>query len=558
MEAINTHVIRQQQFTELYQQISSSYEALKTAYAEQSSELKKSKLAVIDYKNQAHYWEAQFKRIQTREEGLNQELEELKAKLRKREQQLFGRRTEKQASTLQSAPAKSAKKRGQQANNPIPTRRDYSDLPEVEEVVELTESENYCPCCHLPYEALQTTEDSEVLEIINVQAYRRCVRRKRYKRSCRCKTNPDPQIITVPPMERVFPKSRLGVSIWAHILIQKYEYQNPLNRVLSNLSLCNLPLSTGTVTGGLNQLLRLFLPIYDAIVAYNLAATHWHADETGWKVFEKIDGKESSRWYLWIFQNKESVVYKICPSRSSQVLKEHFGHEHNGGILNVDRYGAYKVIAQSGVFILAFCWAHVRRDFLEHAKGYPSHEEWGLQWVENIGQLYHLNKQRMMHPWQSKKFQEQDRFLRNALKHMEEKIHGELAQPDLLCSAKKILKSLLGHWAGLIVFVDYPDVPMDNNVAERGLRSSVVGRKNYYGSGAVWSGQLAAMMFTLLKTVKLWGINPHTWLLAYLQECAMRGGSPPDNVSPFLPWLMKPSLLELFAQPPKYERTTPA
>ncbi|HVV68793.1 MAG TPA: hypothetical protein VHE99_07165 [Gammaproteobacteria bacterium] len=136
------------QFTELYQQISSSYEALKTAYAEQSSELKKSKLAVIDYKNQAHYWEAQFKRIQTREEGLNQELEELKAKLRKREQQLFGRRTEKQVSTLQSAPAKSAKKLGQQANNPIPTRRDYRDLPEVEEVVGLNESENYCPCCH--------------------------------------------------------------------------------------------------------------------------------------------------------------------------------------------------------------------------------------------------------------------------------------------------------------------------------------------------------------------------------------------------------------------------
>ena len=103
-------------------------------------------------------------------------------------------------------------------------------------------------------------------------------------------------------MERVFPKSKLGVSIWAHVLIQKYEYQNPLNRILSNLSLCNLALSPGTVTGGLAQLLPLLTPVYDEIALHNLAAQHWHADETGWKVFEKIEGKESSRWYLWVFQ----------------------------------------------------------------------------------------------------------------------------------------------------------------------------------------------------------------------------------------------------------------
>jgi transposase len=71
---------------------------------------------------------------------------------------------------------------------------------------------------------------------------------------------------------------------------------------------------------------------------------------------------------------------------------------------SVDRYSAYKVIAQKGVFVLAFCWTHVRRDFLSHAKGYPEQEAWGLSWVERIGTLYHLNKQRLLHEEDTKKF----------------------------------------------------------------------------------------------------------------------------------------------------------
>ena len=559
MDTSAVHIDRTNQFVELYQQVSLSYGSLKLAYEQQGQELKESKLAIITYKHQAHYWEAQFKQIKSREEILKEELEELKAKLRKREQQLFGNHSEKK-SVQPDQPKENKtpkKKRGQQPNNVSPSRRDYSDLPEFEEVVELNDQENHCPCCQLPYQELAGTEDSEVLEIINVQAYRRVICRKRYKRACRCANNPAPQIITVPPMERVFPKSRLGVSIWAHVLIQKYEYQNPLNRILSNLSLCNLPLSPGTVTGGLNQLLPLLTPVYDAIALHNLAAQHWHADETGWKVFEKIEGKESSRWYLWVFQNDESVVFKIRPSRSSRVLTEYFGEDHAGGILNVDRYSAYKVIAKSGLFLLAFCWAHVRRDFLEYSKAYPKQEAWGLTWADRISGLYHLNNQRIRYKPNSKAFNEQEGKLRKAIKDMAEQLKSEM-ESEMLPSARKLLKSLSRHWEGLTVFLDYPEVPMDNNVAERGLRSSVLDRKNYYGSGAIWSAELAAVMFTILKTIKLWGLNPHTWLLAYLQECAMRGGSAPDRVDPFLPWNMKDALRQLFAKPPKHEQESTA
>jgi hypothetical protein len=68
-------------------------------------------------------------------------------------------------------------------------------LPTVEETVGLFEKDAICPCCHLPYEKLPGTENSEVLEVINVKPYRRLIRRNQYKRQCVYEKNPDPQII---------------------------------------------------------------------------------------------------------------------------------------------------------------------------------------------------------------------------------------------------------------------------------------------------------------------------------------------------------------------------
>ena len=77
---------------------------------------------------------------------------------------------------------------------------------------------------------------------------------------------------------------------------------------------------------------------------------------------------------------------------------------------------------------------------------------------------------------------------------------------------------------------------MDNNAVERTERGPVVGRKNYYGSGAVWSGQLAALLFSLFATLKLWELNPRSWLTAYLTACAAAGGKVPADVLSYLPW----------------------
>ncbi len=132
---------------------------------------------------------------------------------------------------------------------------------------------------------------------------------------------------------------------------------------------------------------------------------------------------------------------------------------------------------------------------------------------------------------------------------IEEQTEIQLSDQELHGAKQAVLKSMNNHWGGLIVFFENPEVPMDNNAAERALRNPVTGRKNYYGSGSVWSSQLAARMFTMLQTILLWGLNPRHWLYAFLQACAENGGNTPFDLNPFLPWEMDEERKELLAQP---------
>jgi transposase len=206
--------------------------------------------------------------------------------------------------------------------------------------------------------------------------------------------------------------------------------------------------------------------------------------------------------------------------------------------LEVDRYSGYKAMAQvkSGLIVLAFCWAHVRRDFVGVGKGWSELTPWALSWLRRIRHLYSVNRERLRHPLDSAKFQEQQALLRRAVEAMRAAAVAELSDPKLRQPCRKVLESLEEHWPGLIRFVDDPRIPMDNNASERAGRGPAVARKNFYGSGSLWSGRLAATMFSLLATLALWSLNPRRWLTWYLESCAMAGGKAPQDIQPFLPW----------------------
>jgi transposase len=484
---------------------------------------------------QAAYWQAMHQRAVERQKLLSDENQQLQARIRFLEQQLFGRKADTTATAdgpVRSQP--SPRSRGQQPGKPGPKRRDYSHLPAIEQTLELPPEQQCCARCGEPFADVPGTDDSTVLEI-EVRAHRRVYHRRRYRPTCRCGHHPG--IVTTPPPPKLIPKSILGVSIWVTVLLDKFLFYRPTYRMLEDLRTQGLDLAQGTLTDGLQRLVPLFEPLYEAMVAHSQQQTLWHGDETRWLVFTTIEGKTGYRWYLWVFHAADVVVFVLSPGRSHEVPEEHFGPVEEG-ILVVDRYAAYQVMAQvkDGTIVLAFCWAHVRRDFLAVAWSWPDQEAWALEWIERIGTLYACNDRRLEASRPSARFTERDQELRQAVATLVQQREEELAQAELHPARRRVLQSLREHWAGLTVFVDHPEVPMDNNTAERSERGPVVGRKNYYGSGALWSGRLAALLFSLFQTLALWKLNPRLWLTAYLRACAQAGGHTPAEVEAFLPW----------------------
>ena len=118
----------------------------------------------------------------------------------------------------------------------------------------------------------------------------------------------------------------------------------------------------------------------------------------------------------------------------------------------------------------------------------------------------------------------------------ERKAQGAL--PCLHPAAAKVLATLDREWEGLARHREYPQLPLDNNTSERALRGPVVGRKNFYGSGSVVSAQLASRVWTITATAERTGLNPLTYLGAYLDACAQAGGTAPQGeaLGRFLPW----------------------
>ena len=289
-----------------------------------------------------NYYKSQHERAKAREELLKQEVQQLKARIRYLEQKLYGRKSEKKTSSEKNTSASSSgdepskRKRGQQKGSPGHGRRDYSHLPVKEEVYKLDEA--VCPKCGCPLhnDPLLGTEDSEIVEI-QVKAYRRKIRRKRYKKTCQC--DGVPGIITAPGPAKLILKGTLGLSVWVHLLLEKYLYQRPINRLLESFKDIEYDVPAGTIGGGLKKLPPLFEPVLQEIIQKNQTERHLHADETRWLVFEFIDGKKSTRWYMWVFVSKQTVVYILDPSRATSVIENHL-NVTSALILSVDRYSS--------------------------------------------------------------------------------------------------------------------------------------------------------------------------------------------------------------------------
>lgn len=518
------------------------------------------------------WWEERHKKDQEIIASRDNEIVELKGTIRSLKKDLFGKKSEKgdppssedapegdsasdpkdPAPPLSPAEVKELmhleepwerpkRKKGHQPGRKSPGRTRHTELPASVEVHEPSEKD--CPSCHAPFAPYGSPEETDIIEI-SVQAYKRTIRRPRYRKSCSCQNTP--KIAIAPPAPRLVPRGKFGISVWVTVLIDKFDSSRPTARLLKDLKDRGLSLSQGTITDGLKHISGCFRPLYEKIVDRSRTASFSQADETRYYVFGDTEGQTNNsktsphRWWLWIILTLDTVVYVIDPSRSSKVPLAHFADR--ACTLLTDRFSAYKYAAARIVGLaLAFCWAHVRRDFIRILIKHPSMRPWVAAWISRIRKLYRLGKK------PEDRIKNRDTLVSH-LAFMKQEAEKDLHQ-SLPPPARKAVKSLLRHWDGLTLFLDRPEVPLDNNATERDLRRQVVGRKNFHGAGSLWSANLAAWIYTILGTWSKNGINIRTALTDYLTVCAALG-KVPDDLSPWLPWSMDSDRKAILSRPP--------
>ncbi|MCG5531743.1 transposase, partial [Halorhodospira halochloris] len=141
------------------------------------------------------------------------------------------------------------------------------------------------------------------------------------------------------------------------------------------------------------------------------------------------------------------------------------------GVLSVDRYAAYHKYARENPKVQrALCWAHQRRDFLAVAIKHPELWTWAGDWLERIALLYNRHAKRRTAAPESSAYIEQDTKLRPLTERMRKRAENERDDPSQHADVRRLQRLMLANWDELTVFLDNPEIDLDNNSAERALR----------------------------------------------------------------------------------------
>jgi transposase len=432
------------------------------------------------------------------------ELAFLKELLAKREQALFGDKSERRvregdgAEATPDEPAHAPRT----GHGPKPQPR----LPIVEREHALDDADRICPKCGGALtEIAGQTEDSEEITVVERRFVIVKQRRKKYRCACNgcIETAPVPPKLTTRSDRR---GRRFAIEFAVEVAVAKYLDHLPLERQVKIMQREGLDVDSQTLWDQLDALARVLRPADDALERHVLSAPMLGADESWWRLMEK---KRTSKWWAWARATPDAVHYRILDSRSHEAARQVLdGYK---GIVVADGYGAYEALKKpgaGGAFTLAHCWAHVRRKFVEAEENYP---EPCREILDLIRDLYLVDREAGGDPARLAALRA-ERSKPIVEKIQERAIeYSSRALPE--SGLGKAIRYMLGLWPGLTRFLDDPRIPLDNNGAERALRGLVVGRKNHYGSRSKRGTEVAALFYGLLETAKLVGVEPRQYLL---------------------------------------------
>jgi transposase len=390
----------------------------------------------------------------------------------------------------------------------------------VEELFAMDEADMGCPKCGKPLATFPGQfEESEEITVVERRFV--LVKQKRQKYRCAC----NGCIETAPGPVKLFPGARYSVDVAVEVVACKYIDHSPLERQVRIMAREGLVVDSQTLWDQIERLARILGSVKEALHAYVLAQAVIGADETRWRL---LDGKgrdigEAKQWQVWAVAAPNAVAYCIEDSRSAEAARKALrGFK---GVAMADGYGVYQALTKEpGSFLLANCWAHVRRKYRDVEAAFPAQVN---EILDLIGELYAADGlcptgppgddlRRRVRDERSRAVMERIRSWAISAK-MRTLPEGGLA---------KAIDYMFGLWNGLIRFLDDPRIPLDNNGAERGLRGVVLGRKNHYGSKSRRGTEVAAIFYSLVESAKLAGVEPKAYLRIAV-NAALRGEKPP-------------------------------
>lgn len=361
----------------------------------------------------------------------------------------------------------------------------------------------------------QWVDTGLVDEVIKIQLIeRRYVREvhRKHKYKLKSESNPDVEkevIVTAPGVAELLPGMNYTTEFVASVVADKYISHMPLERQIREMESLGL---TGMKSSTLSRMCALSAaslePLQERILREDLIPSDLalHLDETPWK----IQNKNEKDGYMWVISNRYASYYFFKPTRSGQVLKEKLG-SYSGPALT-DGFSGYNVLAELGI-AQAYCWAHVRREFLP----LEEHDPTVKPILDLIDELFAIERE-------AKSFDEllilRTRKSRPTLNRLQSLLMEEHPRSRPGGQKRKAIEYTTKRWEGLTLFVTDTRLPLSNNEAERTIRHAVVGRKNYYGSGNHAGGDTAATLFTIIESCKKNDIDPRSFLIMSLQKAA--------------------------------------
>ncbi len=527
---------------------------LKQKIAEQGEKIEERDDKIKEYEQKEKDFEERIKELEERIIERDLVIEKLTGLLKNQIKHRFDKKSEKKRYRDDKKPADTADtntdtegkgkvfdKNNKNNRNETPHGRKIpNNLPVVEKLHEYSYEECICPKCGRVYRKSKLYRDSYEVDIeiiIRLIHHKRCV----YCKCCECEEVPT--MITAPKPANIIEKSLYSNRVWALLLVLKYYSQVPVFRQIKNIwGQYGLDIPNSTVTGGFKKITECLVPLYNELIEISRQEEHWHADETRWKVFVDNPGKKTFNWWMWVFASARVVVYVLDRSRSSSVVKKHFGDDARG-IVNVDRFSAYFILA--GIITRALCWYHQRRDFIKAEEAFPELKEWTSSWLDRIAVIEEINNKRVENLNNEAEFEKYQLQLEEVIAETIAACEKERASPSLKERQKKILKSMSRNREGLTVFVNNPLVPMHNNYAEQLMRAVALCRNNFLGSRVEWSGQLGAMCLSICKTADKHGLNPQAYLEYYFIRYAEYRRNASFEIKSLLPWNLSEEVIQI-------------